>query len=163
MSPERSKLSNSTHAGSGKMPGIWTRLMRRLRRDERGTSVVEFALFSPVLAFSALLMVDVGTLISERMETDRLLRVGAESAMIKQDEATIASVMQSSMSEGFSIAITANRYCSCPETSAAASCSTPCSSTLPPNVFVDLTATRPFKGIFLPEMTLSSDIRVQLR
>ena len=56
----------------------------RLKNDEAATSAVEFGMLAPILIFGALLMVDVGMALGERMEMDEEMRnLGAESAPVQ--------------------------------------------------------------------------------
>ena len=61
--------------------------LRRAKGDEAGASAVEFGMFAPILLFGVLMTVDIGMALGERMEMDHIVRAGAESAMIKHDEA----------------------------------------------------------------------------
>lgn len=136
---------------------------RRFRRDRQGSSLVEFALITPVIAFGALLMVDIGSAIGERMELDQVVRAGAESAMINGGDSDALTVMNDVLPAGHTRVLAVDRICSCPDAPRTpVSCGSPCGAT-PPNVFVDMTARDSYHGIFLKELHLASAIRVQLR
>ena len=141
-----------------------TYLARRLRRDNGGASAIEFAVFTPVLAFSALAMIDVGLAIGERMDLNHVLRAGAESAMQKHEADKIATIMQASVSNGATVGVTADKYCACSDApTTPVACSNICTGGLPPLVFVDLTANQTVSNIFIPDINFSADMRVQLR
>ena len=57
---------------------IWERFLGRLRRDESGTSMLEFALVLPFLALLVVAMVDFGRGVSIAMALESSARAGAE-------------------------------------------------------------------------------------
>jgi pilus assembly protein CpaE len=149
-------------------------MLRCFAKNTGGASAVEFSLIAPVLIFGALLMVDVGMALGERMELDHIVRSGAESAMIKHDEEKVLMVMQSSAAQSFTttqtdtetqsaqpVLLSANRYCACGE--ATSSCDVACATDQPPNVFFDIGAKKTYSGLLLPDLNFNAKMLVQLR
>ncbi|MEK6216166.1 MAG: pilus assembly protein [Boseongicola sp.] len=149
-------------------------LVGRFRRNEGGTSAVEFGMIAPLLIFSAILTVDVGMAVRERMELDHIVRAGAESVMIKHDEAKVLKVMRATADQNFGavvvdgevqssspVSLLADRYCACGAT--VTSCSSACTTDLPPDVLFDLNARKTFSGMLLPDLNFDAQMQVQLR
>ncbi len=151
-------------------------LRRRFAGDEGGLAAVEFALLTPLLAFGFLAMVDVALAINSRMEMDSALRAAAESALADPGEETVSKVFdaskpvyeeqESGSSQGGTsteFTVVVNRYCSCPSSTAEASCHSPCSDKQIPYLYYNLTGTSTYTGIFLEDLQLQRTIKVQLR
>ena len=145
----------------------------RLTKCESGSSAVEFALIAPVLFFSLLASVDIGLAVNERMIVDQALRAGAEQAMADPGATTVKSVAEYAAMQSFSvggsggslgeISIAVNDYCACPGTSVSVSCSGTCSGGGNPYRFYDLSATKTYSSMIIPEMTFNSNMTVQVR
>lgn len=151
-----------------------TALMSRLRRiwrDRRGISAVEFSLISPVLVLGSFATVDAGMAVYEEMMIANTLRSGAHLAIASSDEAQVLAVLQAVAAENFSVASGApadgelvasvNSYCVCPsDGSTQVVCTTTCSGGAPAQQFYALSASKQFDGILLPGFTLSGAIDV---
>ena len=145
----------------------------RFCRSDSGSSAVEFALVAPVLFFSLLASIDVGLAVNERMIVDQALRAGAEQAMADPGATAVKSVAEYAAMQSFSvgesggplgeISITVNEYCACPATTTNVSCSITCSSGGNPYRFYDLSATKTYNSMIIPEMTFNSNMTVQVR
>ena len=108
------------------------------------------------------MMVDIGGAIAERMEMDRNVRAGAQAAMsLNNDLSSIEGIILASTEEPENLTVDVNMQCLCSE--ASASCTTPCPDTTAPAVFVEISALQPYDGIIMPERTLTSQTRVQIR
>ena len=151
-------------------------------RDRAGSAVVEFAIYAPILVFGCMATVDVSRAVYERMSIGEILRVGAERAMRNDEPAVIKQRMAATAEGEFVVAsesatdttistgtnaltLSARRYCACPESPATelASCSSTCSNSAPPSIFIRLEAAKSFSGIILPSMSLASRNDVQVR
>ena len=136
--------------------------MGHLARCEAGVAATEFALFAPMIILGILMMVDIGGAIAERMEMDRNVRAGAQAAMsLNNDVSSIEGIILASTEEPENLTVDVNLQCLCSEASAA--CTTPCPDTTAPAVFVQISAVQTYEGIIMPERTLSSQTRVQIR
>ena len=136
--------------------------MRQMARCEAGVAATEFALFAPMIILGILMMVDIGGAIAERMEMDRNVRAGAQAAMsLNNDVSSIEGIILASTEEPENLTVDVNMQCLCSEASAA--CTTPCPDTTAPAVFVQISALQAYEGIIMPERTLSSQTRVQIR
>jgi len=147
-----------------------------MAKSESGVSAVEFALIAPVLAFSLVVMADIGLALNERMTIDHMLRAGAQAAMSDPGEAQVQKVLQSMVSQpGAPADVTfdlVKRYCACPENAdvppaTAPACSTTCSGSAAPFIFYRLQASKLYDAMSLPEILadfrLSSSVQVQVR
>lgn len=141
---------------------------RTLLEAEGGVSAIEFALLAPVFVFSLLSAVDLGFAAFERMTIDHVLRAGAQSAMSGQDLDDVQKVLETTRAKNFGdtapLAVAAVKICACPEApSASVACLTVCAGSAPPSVFINLSASKTYNSIFLPNMTLSPSKQVQVR
>lgn len=131
-------------------------------RCEAGVAATEFAIFAPMVILGTLMMVDVGGAIADRMEMDRNLRAGAQAAMsLNNDLDSIEGIILASTEDPENLTVDVNMQCLCSE--ASASCTTPCPDTSAPAVFVEISALKTYAGVLMPERTLSSRTRVQIR
>lgn len=139
---------------------------KRIWNDTSGVSAVEFAFLAPMLIGGFLMMVDMGVAVAERMEMDRNVRAGAQAAMsLNNDTSAIRSIVLASAGSPADLTVDVASGCFCD--SVASACTALCTSGEEPEVFVDISASRPFNGIvarhILPELVLNSDTRVRLR
>lgn len=138
------------------------RFLRRLAVDERGVSAVEFAIIGPVLIFGMIGMVDIGLALGERMGMDRSVRAGAQAAMsLNNHEDGIRNIVLASAGSQAGLAVTVATTCEC--AGAAAACGVPCGSGDAPSVFIGISASKTQPAMLLPDMSLRSNTRVQIR
>ena len=134
----------------------------RLMRCEAGVAASEFAIFAPMVIIGMLMMVDVGLAVGARMEMDRNVRAGAQAAMsLNNDLDSIRGIILASTEQPDNLTVDVDMQCACSETSAA--CTAQCPSGEAPAVFVEISATQPYGGIIMPDRTLASQTRVQIR
>jgi pilus assembly protein CpaE len=145
------------------------------RRNEKGTSAVEFALFAPVLFFALVATVDVGLAEYERMTIDHILRAGAQSAMADQGQDQILKIVQNTASRNFTLsnqttinatalAVAVDRFCACPDSpTAAVACTTTCTGLTPTFVYYRVSAAKIYTGMIMPAITMSPSVLVQVR
>ena len=143
-------------------------LARRLLRDDRGVSAVEFALFAPFLFFAAAATLDLGLALYERMSMDRLLRGGAQAAMADPGASAVRDVVEASAENDFApgaeFTLSVDRYCACPDdTSTPVTCTNTCSDGSAPGIFYRLEADRVYPGLVLPSIDLAAEAKVQVR
>jgi pilus assembly protein CpaE len=169
----RDRRTNQTN---GLLERIGTKLVA-MGRHEGGVSATEFAFFAPILVFGLLTATDLGMAAFQKIAVDQVLRSGAQVAMIDPGVDKVRNALTSTAIQNFSldsstpetgkqlISVNAERYCTCPGNSAVrVVCSTICSGAVPATfAYYSLTASKAFKGILLPQMTLSSHIQVQVR
>lgn len=145
-------------------------------RCRRGVAAVEFALVAPILGFILLASIDLGLAVSERMAIDHVLRAGAQSAIPDPGEATVVDVMRTTAQTNFALsgtatetgdsvlALSAARYCACPESVGfAVACSTVCSGSKPTFIYYRMTATKTFTGWITPQIAFDRAAQVQIR
>ena len=155
--------------------GIWSRILRAIIRCNRGTSAVEFALFSPVLIVALVTSVDLGLAEYERMTIDHALRAGAQSAMLDPGTAEVRKIAESAASKNFTISsgntisagtllLDISRYCACPEaTTTQVACTTTCTGLAATFIYYRITAGTIYAGMFIPAITLQPSLQVQVR
>lgn len=151
-------------------------LLTSFRRERDGSSAVEFAIAAPMLILSLITVTDIGLAMQQRMNLDQSVRAGAEFAMNNVSDVNTISEMVKSAATG---AYGQNRndvssntptvtvppsYCECPDArGTAVACSVLCTGDIPPSIFYDISATRNYDAIFIPDFTLASQITVQVR
>lgn len=142
-----------------------------LLRCEQGVSAVEFGLIAPLLFFSLLAMTDVGFALHDRIRIDHVLRAGAQPAMRDAGESHVLDTLAATARESYTvanvggpdaIAVAVDRFCICPSTGATdTTCTSTC--TVEPTRFYNLSASKSYQGIFLPEIAFAPSILVQVR
>lgn len=152
-----------------------------LGRDRSGVAAVEFAIGAPMMILGMVVMTDLGLAIHERMNLDQAVRAGAEFAMHEvRDTDELEKLMTGAavgewrdtsdpdvdVSNYDPPTVDASVWCECPDNpGVTVACGTTiCTSTgFPPSVYYQLTAERIYEGIILPNIPLSTEIRVQVR
>jgi Flp pilus assembly protein TadG len=141
------------------------KLSRRFSGSESGVAAVEMGLVAPILLFALILMLDVGVAVAERMDLDRNVRAGVQAAMANiNDPDDVLEVVVASLNGAQGVSVTVNKTCACGSSSTA--CTSWCSAQEPrepPSVFVNISAVKPYSGLWLPEIELKSRTHVQLR
>ena len=152
----------------GRLAHRW--LLRRLARDRRGASAIEFSVIAPIIAAGLLSTVDLGRAINERISLDNLLRVGTRIAMTDPGAGVVRAAIgvaddsQSHSNDRSALSLDVLRYCACPDDSASAlPCSTTCAGSAPTAIFYRLTSTATFDGMLLPPISIGADSRVRIR
>lgn len=141
--------------------------------DNSGVSSVEFALIAPFVLALLLIMIDLGFAIHQRMTMSYILRLGAEAAMRGGgDEIVSATLRQAiedhalSRMDGLEIKTPPDRVCICPGANETASpCDQPCSLGRSPDVFLEFTASLPYRSILMGsnlDINLHSALRIQV-
>ena len=138
----------------------------RVPLGDSGVAAVEFALVAPLFALAALGMIDVGLSVNERMEMDRSLRAGLQTAMvITKDVADIKSTILnanfSEQSSGEAPTIDVSTVCEC--ASAGVPCGVLCDDGTAPSVFYRLVATKQMSTIIMPSFPVRSVMEIQIR
>ncbi|MBB5517621.1 TadE/TadG family type IV pilus assembly protein [Amphiplicatus metriothermophilus] len=151
------------------------RPVRRFLASRRATSATEFAFTAPFLLGGVVVMTDFGLAFGEQMNLDQAVRAGAEFVMSNvTDEATIEEFVTAAAT-GYSSDAPENvdntqrpevdviKTCECPDATGVP-CDQICMVNLrPPSTFYDITATKTYHAMFIPEFTLTAQIRVQAR
>lgn len=90
---------------------------RRLWRDDRGVSAVEFALVAPVLLMCLVGIYDIGTMIYKRADMQSALRSGTQYFMNGGDDLAKAEsiVEQAWTTKPDQVTVEAERFCQCGE------------------------------------------------
>lgn len=131
-------------------------------RSESGNSALEFGLTAPFLIIALVIMLDVGIAVGTRMELDRNVRAGVQAAMSQiNDPDAIKNLVLASTGGSENVSVNVNKTCSCGSTPTP--CTSWCSAQEPPSVFINISAIRPYSGMFLPTFQLESETHVQLR
>ncbi|PZX13119.1 pilus assembly protein CpaE [Palleronia aestuarii] len=157
-----SRLLRPVFAGAG----------RRFRGDERGVSAVEFALLAPMIFFGLLSMTDIAFALRERMWVDQILRSGGQPAMRGLEPADVEETMERATCTSAEtypdcaaiplMTFSADRYCICPTTEEVdASCTATCA--VRPMRYYEISATKSYDGIFLPQFDFAPTVLVEAR
>jgi pilus assembly protein CpaE len=154
---------------------------KRLLREQKGVSALEFALFAPLLLLGSLSVADLAFLAYQRMAIDQVLRAGAQQAMLDKSKSPAAQdvikVLNVMAAENFAVGSTASvngkpplileasRYCVCPDAVEGPheDCSKICPSTKATLAFYSITAQSRSSSMLLPNVTFKPQIRVQVR
>jgi len=145
---------------------VW---LRRVLGSRRGTAAVEFAIGAPVLLGGLVVMADLGLAMNAKMNLDQAVRAGAEFVMGDTTDTTQIETLVASAATGGVAGVTpptvsAVKVCKCPGSDASVSCTDLCAANnAPPYAFYDLNAQAVYDAIFLPDITLTTSIEVQVR
>lgn len=136
----------------------WWPLLRRLRRNQDGATLVEFAIVAPVMGAMLLGVVDVSLYISSSLAVQRAARAGGEYAIASGYDATkISTAVTDSTStrSAYMTAITADpapsKWCGCPDSGTsvvAATCGSKCTSGLKAGTYVSSSAKSTYQPLF---------------
>ena len=150
-------------------------LAGKFRRDDKGVAAMEFGLVAPILFFGLLSAVDIGLAVNERMEVNHVLRAGAEAAMNSSDEDVVLGIMAATAGQNMTpsidgngdvgdLSLTVNQYCGCPDaTEVEVACTTVCPGDVPTYVYYQLDGSKTYTGMFIPNISYASSMRVQIR
>lgn len=155
-------------------------IFKRFKRNTSGVAAVEFAIGAPMMIFAMLIMTDIGLAINERMNLDQSVRAGAEFVMNDISDTSDLEKLMTSAATGYYSdnpddwdaqnktppTVSAIKRCICPNDNpnVVVSCSAYlCTNDLPPSVYYDLAASKVYEAIFLPDMTVSTKINIQVR
>ncbi len=124
--------------------------MRRLTRalkDDRGVAAIEFALILPILAALVLLGIEGWLRINQVSQMRSALQTGSRYYQSggSDDSAAAQLALQSWNNAPADATVSTSRSCSCG--GVGASCSSLCSGTTPPDVYVTLTASGAFSDL----------------
>ncbi|HSG95184.1 MAG TPA: TadE/TadG family type IV pilus assembly protein, partial [Afifellaceae bacterium] len=145
------------------------------RRDDKGVAAMEFGLVAPILFFGLLSAIDLGLAVNERMDVNHVLRAGAEAAINKADPTDVLEVMAATGGQNMTVStngqggagdlsVTVNQYCACPDaTEVAVTCSTICTGNVPTYVYYQIDGSKTYTGMFIPNISFTPSIRVQIR
>ena len=135
--------------------------------DQRGNVIIEFAFMLPVFILVTLGAVELGRAGTDWSRLTHAAYSGVQYGIKDQaNAANIPGMIQAARDDADDTAneltITARRYCSCPETSAEAVCSTTCADDGFIPMFVEVTTTRDL-GAIIPyaNLPVSYPISVQ--
>jgi pilus assembly protein CpaE len=150
-------------------------LAGKFRRDDKGVAAMEFGLVAPILFFGLLSAIDLGLAVNERMDVNHVLRAGAEAAINKSDEDVVLGIMAATASQNMTASIdgqgnvgdlflTVDQYCACPDaTEVAVTCSTICTGDVPTYVYYQIDGSKTYTGMFIPNISFTPSMRVQIR
>jgi len=104
-----------------------TKLLKGLRRSERGAAAVEFALLIPIISAVLLGLVNYGLAMFDKMELTSATRAGAQLALLDTSDTTaIKQAVVDSTNLSLTIAnVTTSQACECADGSAV-TCGDPC-------------------------------------
>ena len=150
-------------------------LAGKFRRDDKGVAAMEFGLVAPILFFGLLSAVDLGMAINERMEVNHVMRAGAQAAINSSDEATVLAIMAATAGQNMTpsidgngaaddLSLTVNQFCACPgATETAVACTTICTGDVPTYIYYQIDGSKTYTGMFIPNISYASTMRVQTR
>lgn len=151
-------------------------LQRAFRKNRDGIAATEFALFAPLLLGSILVMADIGIAVTEQVKLQQVVRGGAEFVMngvtttedLRELMEAAASGLDSQDRDDVNYSglplVDAVQSCRCSSGGSIVSCSSTCdANTRPAYIFYDLSAEKTYEALFLADMDLRAEIRVQTR
>lgn len=151
-------------------------MLRNFLADKRGSAAVEFAIGAPVLLIGLIIVTDVGLAVTDRMNLDQSVRAGAEFAMNSvEDETTLEDMVKSAATGAYGDALNdvdssevptvdVTKTCECPDApGVSASCTDICTGDVPPSIYYDFLASKDYQGIFVPDFTMQTEMKVQVR
>lgn len=128
------------------------RFIRRLERDQKGSSVVEFALILPVLMIALMGLVDYGMMVFANNELENAARTGAQYALqgptTADDDAGIEAAARAALSDDTGVTVAISRACLCPDGTATACSDTCTADELEPGRYVTVNMRLDFTPIF---------------
>jgi len=151
-------------------------MLRKFLGDKSGSSAVEFAVGAPVLLIGLIIVTDVGLAVSDRMNLDQSVRSGAEFAMNNvESETTLEDMVKSAATGAYGDqlndidsskipTVDVTKTCECPGASGVSvSCDQLCSGDVVPYIYYDFAASKDYQGIFIPNFTMATEMKVQVR
>lgn len=151
-------------------------MFKTFLKDKRGSSAVEFAVGAPVLLIGLIIVTDVGLAVSDRMNLDQSVRAGAEFAMNSvEDETTLEDMVKSAATGAYGDQmndinssdvpeVDVTKTCECADgPGVAVSCTDLCTGELPPSIYYGFVASKDYQGIFIPDFTMQTEMKVQVR
>ncbi|MEE2690685.1 MAG: TadE/TadG family type IV pilus assembly protein [Pseudomonadota bacterium] len=156
-------------------------MMRTFRRivrfgaDRNAIAATEFALFAPILTAALLLMSDIGLAITEQISLQQGVRAGAQFVMsgvtdtedlkdlIRAATTGLSKSDQDDVNLGGAPLVDAVKSCRCASDGAEVACDSTCANDRPCYVFFDLSAEKTYEALFIPDIPLKAEIRVQTR
>ncbi len=128
------------------------RTLRNFPRDQKGSSVVEFALILPILLVALMGMVDYGMMVFANNELENAARTGAQYALqgVDQadDDAGIEAAARAALSDDTGVTVNISRACLCPDGSASACTDTCTADEFEPGRYVTVNMRLDFTPIF---------------
>lgn len=132
-----------------------------------GASTVEFAIVAPVLIFAVLSMADIGLAIHQVFRIDQAMRNGVEAALSDPGEAPVKAVLKRTYAPGAAPPDDmwdVDRRCECPGGGGVECGSfTICAGERAAGIFYDITGSRIYEGILIPDRALRRTASVQVR
>ncbi len=132
--------------------------LRRLRKDQTGAALVEFAIVAPVVGAMLLGVIDVSLYISSSLAVQRAARAGGEYAIMNGYDSTKVSTAITDSTTTRSAYMTAiaadpapSKFCGCPDSGTsvvAATCGSKCTSGLNAGTYVTASATSTYEPLF---------------
>ena len=114
--------------------------LRKLRRDNRGVTAVEFALIVPMALFMFVAISDLGIGIYTNMKVENAAQYGTEYAVVNgYDASAITSAVRGATTLS-NITVSPNQFCGCPSGSSitSTSCTATCSDGTLAGTFVQV-------------------------
>lgn len=144
-------------------PAAAGRSVAGLAASRHGATAVEFALLLPVLLIIAMALIDLGTVIFNKMELMSAVRTGAQVALM--DSSNTSLIIQSvTSSTNLSPTVTTSAFCECSD-GTQISCSNTCADPLVNRTYMTITATETFIPItprLIPGFPDSFDLSEQV-
>lgn len=156
------------------MQGFRARI-RTFFKEHSGSSAVEFAVGAPVLLIGLVIVTDVGLAVRDRMNLDQSVRAGAEFAMNNvDDEQKIENMVKSAgeggygvtpgdVNSGDTVTADATKICACNGAAQSCTLAVLCSDGNPPSIYWQIAASKSYNGIFVPNFTMQTQMKVQVR
>jgi len=124
--------------------------LRRLRGDQRGSVVVEFALITPVMILALIALADYGLMVYQNTQLSEAASAGTRFAMSEDnedDDAGIEAAVRATLPASLGATVVINRECRCP-TGGTVDCASECSGEVVPGRYLEVVVRCPFDMIF---------------
>ncbi|HEX5325160.1 MAG TPA: TadE/TadG family type IV pilus assembly protein [Acetobacteraceae bacterium] len=124
-------------------------LGRRIRRDERGVTAIEFAIIGPILIGMFISIVDLGLGLYSQVQLANAAQAGASYAMQKGYDASAMTTVAQAATRLTGIAVTTSQFCGCPSSTGVTviACTSNCSDGLAAGTFAQVNATKDYSTL----------------
>ncbi len=129
-----------------------------------------------MLLIGLIIVTDVGLAVSDRMKLDQSVRAGAEFAMNSvEDEVTLEDMVKSAATGAYGSqlndidsndvpTVDVAKSCECPDAvGTSVDCDQLCTGEIVPSIYYDFAASKSYQGIFIPDFTMQTEMKVQVR
>jgi Flp pilus assembly protein TadG len=122
---------------------------RKIRRDERGVTAIEFAIIGPILIGMFISIVDLGLGLYNQVQLANAAQAGASYAMQKGYNASAMTTVAQAATRLTGVTVTTSQFCGCPSSSGVTvtACTNNCSDGLAAGTFAQVNATKDYSTL----------------